>query len=96
MLAGFLCGEELRAGRALRVEEPLADHPGIQFVGLELRPRDDAPEVGVRGGKSRGAVGHVGGAAEEGGVVGVGGGGGGDGRAGDGEAAPAGEEAERV
>jgi hypothetical protein len=48
----------------------------------------------VRGGESRGAVGHVGGAAEEDGVVGVGRGR--DCRAGGGEAAPDGCEAERA
>jgi len=69
VLTGLLCGEELSAGRSLRVEEPLADHPGIGAVGIGLGPRDDAPEVGVRGGESRGAVGHVGGTAEEKGVV---------------------------
>ena len=100
MLAGLLGGEELGAGRALRVEEPLAHHPCLGVVGLELGPGDDAPEVGVRGGEPRGAVGRVGGAAKEDGVVGVGGGArGGEGEAAEAEVeapapAPAGEEEE--
>lgn len=95
MLSGLLGGEELGAGRALRVEEPLANDPGLHVVGLELGPGDHAPEVGVRGGETRGAVGHVGGAAEEEGVVGVGGGNG-DGAGWGKAASSAGAEEERV
>ena len=73
VLAGLLCGEELGARRPLRVEEPLADHQGIGAVCLAPGPRDDATEVGVRGCEPRGAVGHVGGAVEEEGVMRVGG-----------------------
>lgn len=73
VLAGLLCSEELGAGRPLRVEEPFADHEGLGAVILTLGPRDDAPEVGVRGCEPRGAVGHVGGPAEEVGIVLVGG-----------------------
>jgi hypothetical protein len=69
VLAGLLGGEELGTGRALRVEEPFADHPGIDAASLELRPRDDAPEVWVRRREPRGAIGHIGSAAEEKGVV---------------------------
>ena len=65
-LAGLLGGEELGAARALRVEEPLPDHAGL-LRAVGLGPGDDAAEVGVRAGEPRGAVGHVGGAAEEGG-----------------------------
>lgn len=77
MLTGLPSGEELGAGRALRVEEALANYPGLDAVGLDLGPRDDAPQVGMRGGEPCGAVGHLGGPAEEESVVRVGGMGGG-------------------
>lgn len=65
MHAGLARSEELGAGHPLRVEEALADDPGGvgTGAGLDLRPRDDAPEVGVQGGEPRGAVRYVGGAS---------------------------------
>ena len=62
-LAGLLGGEELGAARALRVEAPLPDPAGL-LRAVGLGPGDAAAEVGVRAGEPRGAVGHVGGAAE--------------------------------
>lgn len=73
MLAGLLGGEELGAGRALRVEEPSptthASALSVSSWGLAMtHPKLGCGEVSPR------TVGRVGGAAKEDGVVGVGGG----------------------